>query len=74
MEPSPDFPDALEGAAYSQTITGSGGVKPYVWGATGIPGWATTTVSTDTTTWTIHGTAPMSTEMDTIALTLTDSS
>jgi hypothetical protein len=75
MEPSSDFHDAVEGVAYTQTLTGSGGVKPYVWGATGVPSWATPPViSSDTTTWTIAGMPPMSTSMNTIAVTLTDSS
>jgi hypothetical protein len=74
MEPSPDLPDAEEGVSYTETITGSGGVLPYVWGSTGVPVWATETISLDTTMWTITGMPPMSTEMDTIVLTLTDSS
>jgi hypothetical protein len=74
ISPDTDFPDAPEGLLYTQTKTGSGGVLPYTWLETGIPSWATVTISGDTKTWTISGTAPMFTEMDTVVLTLTDSS
>jgi hypothetical protein len=74
MEPSPDFPDALEGEEYSETVAASGGIgPPYYWSATGVPLWCVETVSDDTTTWTVSGLAPMDTEMDVIALTLRDS-
>jgi hypothetical protein len=72
MSPDPDFPDALEGVDYTETITGSGGTLPYVWTAVGVPSWATVAVSVDTTTWTISGTPPMNEEMDAVVLTLTD--
>jgi hypothetical protein len=74
ISPDTDFLDAPEGLFYTQTRTASGGVLPYVWSATGIPSWASVTISSDTKTWTISGTAPMFTEMDTVVLTLADSS
>jgi hypothetical protein len=75
MAPDANFTDAIEGVAYTATKTASGGTPPYKWSATGIPSWALpAVVSSDTTTWTIAGTAPMDTEMDTIILSLTDSS
>jgi hypothetical protein len=70
MSPDADFADAIEGVAYAATKTASGGTRPYIWSATGIPSWATVTISLDTTTWTIAGMPPMDTEMDTIVLTL----
>jgi hypothetical protein len=72
MTPPPDFPDALEGADYVATIVASGGRPPYVWSVTGAPSWATITISDDTTTLTISGTAPVDTEMDIVAVTLSD--
>jgi hypothetical protein len=74
MTPDADFTDAIEGVFYTATKTAIGGTPRYIWSATGVPSWATVTISLDTTTWTLSGTPPMDTEMDTIVLSLADSS